>query len=301
MDSETRRRVATAAGFVGLTVVWGTQFLVIKHGQISLPPLLTAALRFAVLTGAAQVAVMVTRSRAPEGRWRGRLTFGVAQALSFGLLYWAQGHLASSLAGVLSAITPLLVALLAHRFIPGERLTLRRSSALLIGFLGLSLIVWQTRPSEGTVATLAVVAILLGEAVTAANRVLAKKLTVVLPAPVLLRDMGLVVTVLIGLASLALEREQPMHFSPVAVASFAYLGLIASFASSGVYLVLLRRFAVTSMSYLQFTTAAVAAGAGVWIGGERLTASAAVGALAVLVGLLLIRARPPGVATSKST
>lgn len=69
-----------------------------------------------------------------------------------------------------------------------------------------------------------------------------------------------------------------------------------SFASSGLYLVLLRRFAVSSMSYLQFTTAAVAAGAGVLVGGEQLAPSAALGALAVLAGLFFIipRQMPAG-------
>lgn len=293
MVSDGRKRALTAVGFAALTLVWGTQFLVIKHGQVCLPPLLTAALRFAVLTAAAQVAVIVSRSRAPAGRWRQRLMFGVAQALSFGLLYWAQGHLASALAGVLSATGPLVVAVLAHRFIPGERLTLRRSVALLLGFTGVSLIVWATRPSQGTVATLAVVAILLGETASAANKVLGKQLTAQTPAPVLLRDMGLVVTVCTGLAALVFERERPMDFSPAAVLAFVYLGLVASFAASGLYLVLLRRFAVSSMSYLQFTTAVVAAGAGVLVGGEQLAASAAVGAMGVLAGLFLIAPRAP--------
>ena len=101
---------------------------------------------------------------------------------------------------------------------------------------------------EGTVALLAVAAILLGEVAGATNKVLAKQLTADVPAPVLLRDMGLVVTVATAAASLIFERELPMKFTPAAVAAFVYLGLVASFAASGLYLVLLRRFRVSSMS-----------------------------------------------------
>ena len=125
MDFDNSKRFIANVGLVVLALVWGTQFLIIKSGQATLPPLTTAALRFAIVTAAAQVAVFVTGATAPvETRIR-RTSFGVTLAISFGLLYWAQSRIPSALAGVLSATTPLFVALLAHRFVADEKLTLR--------------------------------------------------------------------------------------------------------------------------------------------------------------------------------
>lgn len=287
MASDRRKNVWAGLGLLVLAFVWGTQFLVIKLGQINLPPLMTAALRFAVLTVAAQVAVFLTGAKAPPQERLRRLSFGVMQAISFGALYWAESRIPSAIAGVLTATNPLLVAMFAHNFMADERLTPSRSAAMMLGFAGVSMIVLGTQSTGGVYESIAVVAILAGELASATNKVLAKQLTTNVPAPVLLRDMGLIVTLLIGLASFYFERHLPMTFTPASVLAFAYLGLVASFAASSLYLILLRRYTVTAMAYLQFATAAVAAAVGVFLGGEHLGTSLAPGVLAVLGGLWL--------------
>lgn len=89
MFSDRTKEVLAGVGLATLTFGWGTQFLVIKLGQATLPPLMTAALRFAVLTVAAQIVVFLSRSQAPIKERIRRLSFGVTLAVSFGLLYWA--------------------------------------------------------------------------------------------------------------------------------------------------------------------------------------------------------------------
>jgi drug/metabolite transporter (DMT)-like permease len=287
MVSERAKSVWAALGFAALTVVWGTQFLVIKQGQVDLPPLMTAALRFAVVTVAAQIAVYITGARAPLGERFRRVSFGVTQALAFGLLYWAQSRLPSALAGVLSATTPLFVAVLAHRYLAAERLNSMRTAALLLGFSGISTILLGAESTSGAPQVVAVLAILAGEFASATNKVVAKQLTAAVPVPVLLRDMGFIVAMLTGVASFCFERHLAREFTRASVAAFTYLGFVASFLASGLYLVLLRRYAVTAMAYLQFATAATAAALGVVVGGERLSASLAIGVGAVLLGLFL--------------
>jgi len=288
MATDRRKNIWAGLGLVVLAFVWGTQFLVIKLGQINLPPLMTAALRFAILTIAAQVAVTLTGSKAPPKERLRRLSFGITQAVSFGVLYWAESRIPSAIAGVLTATSPLLAALLAHRFLAAERLTPARGAAMMLGFAGVSMIVLGTQSTGGLYESIAVVAILTGELASATNRIIAKQLTTNMPAPLMLRDMGLIVTVLIGLASISFERHLPMKFTFASVVAFAYLGLIASFAASSLYLVLLRHYTVTGMGYLQFAIATVAAVIGVIVGGEQLGISLAPGVVAVLGGLLLL-------------
>lgn len=288
MDSDPVKKLLVGMGLAALALVWGTQFLVIKSGQVTLPPLTTAALRFAVFTVAAQFAVLITGATSPiEARFR-RASFGVTLAMSFGFLYWAQSRIPSALAGVLSATTPLFIALLAHRFLAGEEMSRARAAALLVGFTGVSMIALGTESSGGIPQTLAVLAILVGELASATNKVLAKQLTISVPVPILLRDMGLIVTILIGVAAFWFERHQPMEFTSTGILAFVYLGLVASFAASGFYLFLLRKYAVSSLAYLQFATAAVAAVTGTVVGGERIGAPLAAGIITVLAGLFVL-------------
>ncbi len=100
--------------------------------------------------------------------------------------------------------------------------------------------------------------------------------------------MGAIVAVVTGLGWLAFEREAVVDLSPRAIAAFAYLGLVASFGGSGLYMRLLRILPVTTLGYLQFATALVAAATGVVIGGEKVTPGSAVGGMAILAGLIIL-------------
>ncbi|MEO0364868.1 MAG: EamA family transporter [Pseudomonadota bacterium] len=88
-----------------IAIVWGANFSVIEIGLRSFPPLLFAALRFAVV---ALVALVVFRP--PTGHWRYVLQYGLYMGLlQFGCLFFAMnGHAdAGTSALVLQAQVPL--------------------------------------------------------------------------------------------------------------------------------------------------------------------------------------------------
>lgn len=277
-----------------LALVWGTQYLVIKRGQATLPPLLTVALRFAIVAVASQGVAWALRLRAPAGTLGARIVFGVAQAATMGALYWSEGHIASALAAIVVATEPFLVAAMAHRWVPGERLTWRTTAALAVGFAGLVLI---TVPgaADGTTERLAIAAVVAGSLAGAANKIVGKRLARQVPAPVMMRDMGVIVAIALGGASALLERDQPARFTAEAIAAIVYLGLVASTAASTTYFLLLRWFPVSALSYLQFVTALVAVLTGVVVGHEQLGGAVVLGAMAILGGLRLL-ARSPATA-----
>ena len=105
--------------------------------------------------------------------------------------------------------------------------------------------------------------------------------------------MGLVVTVTIGIAALVIERNESLHFTISAIMAIVYLGLVASFAASGLYLILLRRYAVTSLAYLQIASAAIAAIVGILLGGEHLGPSPLIGTTLVIAGLFILVIQRP--------
>ncbi len=101
----------------------------------------------------------------------------------------------------------------------------------------------------------------------------------------LMRDMSLVVVTLASAATLLFDRAQPVRLTVAGIFSFVYLGVVASAGASMIFLVLLRRYPVSAISYQQFVTSALALLVGVLVGDEHIRSASAIGGIALLGGL----------------
>ncbi|SHH82154.1 DMT family transporter [Marivita hallyeonensis] len=127
-----------------LGLVWGATFLFIELALEGITPFWLAAARIgfaAVLTTAVWLwrggRVFLTEVSA----WRMLALAGVINsAIPFMLLSWGQQTVTSGFAGVSMAAVALIVLPLAHLFVPGERLTLRRLLGFGIGFAGVTVL-----------------------------------------------------------------------------------------------------------------------------------------------------------------
>ena len=132
------------AALILLTVLWGSAFAFIKHGVQTLPPaaliLVRIGLAALLLTGWA----WLRGHRLPplnDQRWLWFAGLGFfGNTLPFFLVSWGQQHIDSALAGILVAIMPLATVAMAHVFVPGEHLTLRRLAGVVTGFAGVVLL-----------------------------------------------------------------------------------------------------------------------------------------------------------------
>src|SRR5215204_4555871 len=121
--------------FLLLCCIWGSTWMFIKLGLRDLPPLSFAAARFLLATVILSGVVAARRARLPRGReWlllaqTGVLAFG----LNYGLLFWGEQHISSGLAALLQATIPVFGMLLAHPYLPGERLNARKLAGVLLG------------------------------------------------------------------------------------------------------------------------------------------------------------------------
>ncbi|QFP75926.1 EamA family transporter [Deinococcus sp. AJ005] len=119
-----------------ITLIWGLNFVVIKWSVDDAPPLLVAALRFAV---AAVPAVFFVRPPAVPARilWGYGVAVGVVQ---FGLLYLAIAlGLNAGLASLLMQIQAFFTALLAAAFL-GERIQPWQAAGITLAFGGMAVI-----------------------------------------------------------------------------------------------------------------------------------------------------------------
>ena len=129
---------------LALSVLWGGTFFFAKVAVTALPPLTVVLLRVGIAALALLIVIRASGVTVPYDvrLWRDFLAMGALNnVIPFGLLFWAQTEIASGLAAILNATTPLFAVLLAHATRAGERLTAARLSGVLCGCLGVTILV----------------------------------------------------------------------------------------------------------------------------------------------------------------
>ena len=99
--------------------------------------------------------------------------------LPFYLISWGQQTVDSSIAGILMAIMPLTTIVLAHFYVPNERLTTNRVIGFLLGFVGILVLFGPAAIAKFETDAnilIAMLAILGGAVSYAINTILAKRL-----------------------------------------------------------------------------------------------------------------------------
>src|SRR4029079_13274534 len=131
--------MASVALYVLLCIIWGSTWLVIKIGYGGLGPLTVASLRF-VLAGAAVTMLMPllgARWRSGRGEWLLVLWVGlVLFAADYGLIYWSEQYIDSSLTAILFAMLPLVTIAFAHVYITGDLIRTRKLAGTLLALVG---------------------------------------------------------------------------------------------------------------------------------------------------------------------
>src|SRR5215472_6305216 len=120
--SYTRRQLF---GYLTLCLIWGSTWLAIREVVSYVPPLEAAGLRF-LAAGLLLLGLAWLRKRTwPRGdrQWNAILLLSVTMmAIPFGLVFWAEQHIMSSMTAILYSASPLVVSLLTpvflHRKVP---------------------------------------------------------------------------------------------------------------------------------------------------------------------------------------
>ena len=124
---------------IALSIVWGGSFFFTGVAVHALPAFTIVLARVAIAAAALNLAVRAAGLRMPGDRRSWAAFFGMAvlnNVLPFTLLVWGQHHIASGLASILNATTPLSTVLVAHWLTADERLTPPKFAGVLAGLLG---------------------------------------------------------------------------------------------------------------------------------------------------------------------
>ena len=124
-----------------LAVIWGGAFLFIGVAVKHVPPLTYVWLRLSIAAVAMWIYVKtrVGTLGLPRQVWGAIVLLAILNnALPFALFGWGQTHIASGLASILNATTPIWGVVVAHVFTHDERLTPRKIAGVLLGFGGVA-------------------------------------------------------------------------------------------------------------------------------------------------------------------
>jgi len=287
-------------GYISLCLIWGSTWLAIRVVVREVPPFRAAAVRFLIAAALLLAPVFLRKERWPQHdrQWNAILVLGFTMmALPYGLLFWAEQYISSSMTAVLFSANPLVVALLTPIMMQ-RRVPRAAVLAMVVAFGGI-LYLFSNDLAISSKTLLGGLAVLCATSVSAWSAVFAKKR---------LRDVDTLfatgMQMLIGAIGLlwatwALESHKTAAWSGKTIGAMIFLAVIGSASAFAVYYWLLKSMQPYQLSTISLLVPAVAVLEGSLIGNEAVSLSMLVATFVVLgsVGVALRTDAEEGVVT----
>ncbi|MCG8593396.1 MAG: DMT family transporter [Kiloniellales bacterium] len=273
--------------------LWGTGFIGAKLGLPSAEPMTFLSLRFTLVAAAFFAFVLIVRAPWPSS-WTETGHIAVVGLLLHGV--YLGGVFASIDRGVEAGVSalivgaqPLLTAIAAGPVL-GERVTLRQWLGLLLGFAGVTLVVWQ-KLQLGLGTPLGMGLSILALLGITAGTLYQKRFCADMP----LRSGNAIqfaaAAAATGLLAFTLE-TRVIDWTPEFIFAMAWLVILLSFGAVTLLIVLIRRGAASRVASLFFLVPPTTAVAGWLVFGERFGPLALGGMALVVVGVALVNLAP---------
>jgi drug/metabolite transporter (DMT)-like permease len=285
--------------FAAVSTLWGIPYLFIKIGvDGGVPPAVLAWAR--LVLGAGVLLALAARSgalSALKGRWRFIIAYGIVEVtIPFPLIATGERYVASSLAAIIIASVPLIVAVLAVRFDHAERATGGRLAGLIIGLFGVVLLVGLD--ASGSAKSLLGAGAILIAAVGYAGGplILKRNLTDIDPRAAMGASLAIGVVALTPLAILDAPSKMP---TAGGIASVVVLGLVCTALAFVLMAMLIAEIGASRAVVITYINPIVAVALGVTLLGEKPGAGGIAGLLLILAGSWLSTdgRLPPGLDT----
>ncbi len=273
-----------------LGLVWGGTFPLIKLTLEGITPFWLAAGRIG-FAAALLCAVWAWRGfqlfRA-ERSWPALLIIGLfSTALPFMLINWGQQHVSAGFTGLSMAAIPLIVLPLAHLFIPGEQMVLRRLFGFVVGFVGVALLIGSKAfaSSNAELELFGRIACVSAAGCYAISSILTRRLPPV--DPVGLAAILLVIGTVVILPVAWTVEGPPVMPEGRILGLIALLGLIPTAAANLLRVIVVREAGPTFMTLTNYQVPVWAVVLGALFLGESLPPSMLLSMILILSGLCI--------------
>lgn len=277
-----------------LGAIWGASFFFGKIALGELPPFSIVLGRVALAALALNVVVLVTGRRLPASlaAWRAFCVLGALNNLvPFSLIVWGQTQIASGLAAILTASTPLFSALLAHRLTRDEPLISRQLGGVLLGLAGVTVMVGPEALGGRSLHVVAQAAVLGAAASYALAGIYAKRFA---DTPPLVTATAQVTATTVMMLPLVLVVDRPWRLPGPGIetwAALAALGLVCTSLAYAAYFRLIATAGATNAALVTLLVPVSALLLGTTILGERLHPHQLAGMTLIATGLVAIDGR----------
>ncbi len=272
------------AGFATMSFLWGIPYLFIKVAvDEGLSP---AFVSWSRVVMAAAVLLAIAHRAGALGSLTGRVRWLALYALleiaiPFPLIAAGEEHVDSSMAAIIIASVPLLIAVLALRFDHAERATGSRLAGLLVGFTGVVVLVGVDVAGESDELLGAAFILLASVGYAAGPMILRRHLSDLDQRAVMAVALAIAAVLLTPITAVGLPSEPP---SADAIISIVVLGLLCTAAAFVVFGRLIAEIGPGRALVITYVNPVVALALGMAILGERPGAGAIAGLLLILAG-----------------
>jgi drug/metabolite transporter (DMT)-like permease len=273
----TKPRTLVVLAFAAVYIVWGSTYLAIRVAVETLPPFLSAGVRF-LIAGGVLLVFLVHRGfvRPSKAQWRQAMVTGTLLLVGGnGLVMWAEKSLASGFTAMLIALTPIWFALLDWLRPKGVRPQFKTILGIIIGFAGVILLVnGRGMSGHGTNQWSGALAVTIAGVCWASGS---------------LCGVGLL---LVGVVLGEPFRTEWSRISGRSLAALGYLIVFGSWIGFSAYVYLLGASTPARVSTYAYVNPVIAIFLGWIMLGENFTAHMLWGALVILAGVITITLPP---------
>ena len=275
-----------------LSVIWGTTWYALKVSlNEGMVPSYAVGIRFLFGGLIFWIIMLIRREKLPLNKRAisiylqfGLFNFGI----SYVLTYWGTQYVYSNLASILWASFPIITSVMAHFYLPSERLNKRKSISLLLGIIGTVLIISQSENLGGNNVGIGVIVILLAVLVASWPNAYLKKYknevnTFQLNA--MSQSLG---GIFLFTFAIFTEPGQAMIWTKTNLFATAYLIVFGSVITFSLYCWLFSYLSLSQITYVAFFPPILAIIIGWIFLGEQLSFLILLGASLIIFGALLV-------------
>ena len=275
-----------------LSIIWGTTWYALKVSlNEGMVPSYAVGIRFLFGGLIFWIILLIRREILPLNKRAISiyLQFGLFNfGLSYLLTYWGTQFVYSNLASILWASFPIITSVMAHFYLPSEKLNKKKSISLLLGIIGTVLIISQSENLGGNNVGIGVIVILLAVLVASWPNAYLKKYKNEVNTFQLNAMSQSIGGIFLFTFAILTEPGQAMIWTKTNIFATTYLIVFGSVITFSLYYWLFAYLSLSQITYVAFFPPILAIIIGWIFLGEQLSFLILLGASLIIFGALLV-------------
>ena len=278
--------MAVTSAYLAIIIIWSTTPLAIQWSSAGVGYEFAVALRMVIGLAALLIIVRLWRLPMPIDRDAIKVYFagGIPLFLAMSSVYWSAQFIPSGWIAVIFGLTPFLTSVFAHFMLGGQSFTFAKSSAMLLGFIGLTIVFAESFDATKS-SWMGVAGICFSAVVHSFGAVTLKKLQPTMPSISVTTGSLMVATPLFVLSSVI--HGIPNSIPDSSLKAIIYLAFMGSALGFPLYYFCLKNLRAEQVALITLITPVTALLLGIWLNGELISIHIWIGTAFIVSGLAL--------------